>query len=256
MILIVSDIHFGRADAVTERAKEQDLLSLLETLRPNLDAVVLLGDVFDQYVEYRHLIPKGFVRFQAYLADLADAGQPVHYVVGNHDPWHLDYFKTELGVETTRTSLTMEHAGRTVLLAHGDGLGNGSLSRWIRGAIRHPYSHALFRTLLPADPAHRLTEWTKNRLSSEPTDPQTAADLEKHAAQRLSSGEADIVIYGHSHLAQCQAYGEAVYVNAGRFDVDRTFVLLSGDSIVVRRWNGEDIFVYPFFDAQDDRSTV
>jgi UDP-2,3-diacylglucosamine hydrolase len=256
MILILSDIHLGRADSAAERAKERDLLDLIDSVVEELSALVLLGDVFDQFVEYRHLVPKGFLRFQARLAALADSGTPVQYVVGNHDPWHLDYFEAELGVKVAHESMVFRENGRNVMMAHGDHAGRGALSALAQRAVRHSLSHSLFRTVLPADFAYRLTRWTRNFLSSEPIDPRTVEKLGKNAAKTLLSGEADVVIFGHSHLPRCESHGEGVYVNAGSFDVDRTFVTLRDDSIVVSRWNGDDVFVYPFVIANDDRFTV
>lgn len=246
MILIISDIHFGRADRVAEKAKERDVLDLVDRFQPELEAVCLLGDVFDQYVEYTHLVPKGFLRFQACLATLTDSGIPVHYVVGNHDPWHLDYYESELGVRIAREALSLQHGGRAILLSHGDQAGASATSHVIRRLVRHPASHALFRTLLPADLAYRLTRWTKRRLSSEPIDPRTVERLSAHAAQQLDEEGVDVVVYGHSHAPRCELLGNGLYINAGSFDLDRTFVRLQNDSVVVSRWNGEDVFVYPF----------
>jgi UDP-2,3-diacylglucosamine hydrolase len=254
VILIISDIHFGRGDAETEKAKERDVLDLIESARPELASLCLLGDVFDQYVEYRHLVPKGFVRFQACLAQLSDSGIPVHYVVGNHDPWHLDYFESELGVQVARDTLTVGHYGRTILMSHGDDAGTARLSTVIRTIVRHPSAHALFRTLLPADIAYRLTRWTKRMLSSEPIDPRTVARLDDDAADRLAQGDLDILVYGHSHFPRCLAVEKGLYINAGSFGVDRTFVKLQDDSVVVARWNGEHVFVYPFPNRKNDRS--
>ena len=253
MILIISDIHFGRGGHDAERAKERDLLNFLETVTPDLEALYLLGDVFDQFVEYRHLIPKGFERFKGRLAALTDAGVPVHYVVGNHDPWHIDYFEKELGATVALAAITQHHRGRTLVLGHGDEAADGPVAAWTRRAVRHPVSHALFRTLLPADVAYRLTRWTKERLAADPIDMRVVAALERHAA-RLLDGGADAVVLGHSHLPQCVRLGSGVYVNAGSWDVDRSYVTVDDDAIVVGRWNGEDVFVYPFVVANDDGS--
>lgn len=253
MLLIISDIHFGQADPAAERAKEKELLDLLESAGESLEGVYLLGDVFDQYVEYRYLVPKGFARFQARLAALTDAGVPVHYVVGNHDPWHLDYFEHELGVRVAHGALTLRLDGRTLHLEHGDDAGRSPLSTAFRRFIRHPVPFALFRTLLPADFAYRLTRWTKDRFGSDVVNPVTVRELDLRARTLLEHG-ADAVIMGHSHVPQCAEYGGGVYVNPGSWHVDRAFVAADASSIVVRRWNGDDIFVYPFQVAESGRS--
>ncbi|MEO0858505.1 MAG: metallophosphoesterase, partial [Bacteroidota bacterium] len=102
MILFLSDLHLGRGTPAESRAAERDVCALLDAHASALDALVLVGDVFDAYMEYRHLVPKGFVRLQGRLAALVDAGVPVTYVVGNRDPWHLDHFAREVGVRLVR----------------------------------------------------------------------------------------------------------------------------------------------------------
>ncbi|MEL7362386.1 MAG: metallophosphoesterase, partial [Bacteroidota bacterium] len=98
MILFLSDLHLGRGTPEASRAAERDVCALLDAHADTLDALVLVGDLFDAYMEYRHLVPKGFVRLQGRLAALVDAGVTVTYVVGNRDPWHLDHFAREIGV--------------------------------------------------------------------------------------------------------------------------------------------------------------
>jgi UDP-2,3-diacylglucosamine hydrolase len=253
VLLIVSDMHFGKAARNAERAKEADLLALLDSLQDELEAVYLLGDVSDQYVEYRHLIPKGFVRFQGRLAQLTDSGIPVHYIVGNHDPWHIDYFEQELGVRVHREPITLQIHERSMILGHGDGAGIHPVPAMLRRVVRHPIPFALFRTLLPADAAHRLTRWTKSRFGSNSVEPQTIERLEHHARELLE-GEADVVVLGHSHRPQCVEHGRGVYMNTGSWHVDRTYATVTKSSIVLRQWNGEDVSVYLFHVAENSRS--
>ena len=65
LVLFVSDIHFGHDDDARERAKEAALVACLRAHEPNVEHLYLLGDVFDEYIEYRYLVPKGYIRFQA-----------------------------------------------------------------------------------------------------------------------------------------------------------------------------------------------
>ena len=61
-------------------------------------AIYLMGDLFDVWIEYKRVVPKGFVRVLGKLAELADSGISIHFFVGNHDMWMKDYFETELGI--------------------------------------------------------------------------------------------------------------------------------------------------------------
>ena len=65
MVLFVSDMHFGRKSRAEERASEAALIDCLRAFETTVERLYLVGDVFDEYIEYRTLVPKGFVRFQA-----------------------------------------------------------------------------------------------------------------------------------------------------------------------------------------------
>ena len=49
------------------------------------------------------------MRFQALLAEWTDRGVGITYLVGNHDPWHRDYFTRELGVRVVFDHLVEAH---------------------------------------------------------------------------------------------------------------------------------------------------
>ena len=128
------------------------------------------------------------------LARLTDRGVPVHYIVGNHDPWHLDYFERELGVTVSREAMEFRADGRALHLSHGDGRRDSRHVGIRRYIVRHPVSMALFRTLLPADVAYKLTRWTKNRFGSAGVDPQTVEQLADHGRRQIGKLAVDLEV--------------------------------------------------------------
>ena len=118
--------------------------------------LVLLGDVYDQYIEYRHLVPKSGPRLVGLLAEWADAGAEVVYVVGNRDPWHGTYFADEIGVTLVRGAWESRRDGRALYIAHGDGHGRPAsladrLSHRLRPLLRAPFITRFYRMGLPGD---------------------------------------------------------------------------------------------------------
>ena len=99
MIYFASDIHLGGGDAATARAVERRFAAWLDRAAADAEAVVLAGDVFDFWFEYRRVVPKGFVRILGRLAALADRGVRVIFFTGNHDMWVTDYLARECGAE-------------------------------------------------------------------------------------------------------------------------------------------------------------
>ncbi|MBT8399405.1 MAG: UDP-2,3-diacylglucosamine diphosphatase [Rhodothermia bacterium] len=265
MYLLVSDMHFGKGTRDQDRVKEDDLLHLIERHREDLEGLFLLGDVFDQFIEYHHLVPKGYFRFLASLFDLTESGVPVIYVVGNHDPWHLDYFEEELGVLIVRETHEISIGGCRVALSHGDSVGRSRVARIIHGATRHPLSMALYRTLLPADFAYRFTRFVKNRLESSDSPEPAVIDRLRSAAQKMLSDGRDLIVLAHSHHAELIEWPQGLYANTGSWHHDRSVVSLqavsqqpgekgqivaigspSGEHGLVRqgRWNGNDVVWY------------
>lgn len=240
MFLFVSDMHFGRTDDLaTERWHEADLIACLRTYEADVRGLYLVGDVFDQYIEYRHLVPKGFVRFQGLLAAWTDRGVPVTYLVGNHDPWHRDYFEQELGVRVVFDALIEPLCGRHVYIAHGDGLPDApGLYKRLKPLLRHPVPVALYKTLLPGDSGMRLARWTNRRVQEEQIEAPQVEALRQHARRVLCTTAADLVIMGHSHHPEEYAWPEGRYANLGSWYLSRTLGRLDDTGFTLLRWDG------------------
>jgi UDP-2,3-diacylglucosamine hydrolase len=239
VVLFVSDVHFGRGSASDEREKEAALIDCLEAYADRVEHLYLVGDVFDGFIEYRHLVPKGFVRFQALLARWTDCGVPVTYLLGNHDPWHRDYFAEELGVRLVPESLDVTHDDVRLHLTHGDAWASThGLYAWLRPLLRHPAPIGLYRSLLPADVGLGLARWVSRTLHDEDTDPAVIEALRDRARDALRRGDADVAVVGHSHEAALHTWPEGIYVNTGNWYETRTFARLDGHGVHLSRWNG------------------
>ena len=92
--LLMSDAHLGAAPSDRER----EVAAFLAFARTNAASVVINGDLFDFWFEWRTVMPRGHVRVLGALAALADAGIPVMMVAGNHDAWAGDVLAEEVGV--------------------------------------------------------------------------------------------------------------------------------------------------------------
>lgn len=242
VVLFVSDMHFGRRGRSTERNKEEALLECLGTHRDQVDHLYLLGDVFDGYIEYRHLIPKGFIRFQGLLARWTDCGIPVTYVLGNHDPWHREHFTDELGVTLVSNAADRTHLGRRLHLEHGDALSAAAQSRtWLRTLLRHGLSIQLYRTLLPANVGLSFAQWVSRKLHERDEDPRTPAVLYDQARSLLQREALDGVVLAHSHVPVLHDGPDGVYANTGNWYEQRTFVRLDEEGWHLQRWNGGQV---------------
>ena len=237
MVLFVSDMHF---QAGGSRASEMSLVACLRAHRAGLSHLILGGDVFDAYIEYRSLIPKGCVRLMGCLAELADAGIKISYILGNHDCWHKDYFAAELGVQVCPDALQIEWSGGQVYAEHGDAVtGTSSLRRAAKSLLRHPVPGAMYRTLIPADLGMRLAQWVKRRLDARSDSLQTAEILRDYAQDILECTPADLVLLGHSHKPEFLVWHQGAYVNAGSWRDGGHYVVLTDLRMRLMHWDGK-----------------
>lgn len=233
-------MHFGARTADHDRVVERDLIDCL-TAHDDVTHLYLVGDVYDCYVEYPSLVPKGIPRLKGLLAQWTDAGIPVTYLVGNHDPWHLDFFETELGVRVEDDPVSALHFGQHVHLEHGDAVASTHRSfPSLRPWMRHPIPIRLYRTLLPADLGQRFAQWVSRAVRDHDSDPDVIRGLEGHARRLLGETPADLVVMGHSHVAALQDVPGGTYLNTGFWAQDRTFGRLDEDGVALLRWNGTE----------------
>jgi UDP-2,3-diacylglucosamine hydrolase len=231
-------MHFGRGPRSSERDKEEALIECLDAHEGEVDHLYLLGDVFDGYIEYRRLVPKGFVRFQGLLARWTDRGVPVTYLLGNHDPWHHDHFSEELGATLVPDAIEVTHFGRRLHLAHGDAPTATHRSRtWLRTLLRHPLSVRLYRAL-PADLGLGLARWVSRRLHDRDESAPVADILRDRARALLRRDGLDGVVLAHSHVPTLHDGPNGVYANTGNWYEQRTFARLDEDGLYLQRWNG------------------
>lgn len=120
MIYFTSDAHLGSHYHPDPRAVEQRLVAWLDAIAPTAEAIYFLGDMFDYWFEYRHVVPKGHVRFLGKVAELADRGVEIYFFTGNHDVWMRDYLTQEVGAHVLDHALEVQLGEATFRLAHGD----------------------------------------------------------------------------------------------------------------------------------------
>lgn len=123
-VYFLSDAHLGSLAIEHARTRERRLVRFLDSIKYKAVAIYLLGDMFDFWDEYKHVVPKGYTRFLGKLSELTDMGVEVNYFIGNHDLWTYGYLEKECGIILHRAPITTEIYDKVFFLAHGDGLGD------------------------------------------------------------------------------------------------------------------------------------
>lgn len=225
--LIVSDVHLGAVPDETERRFRRFLAHAAVTA----SGLLINGDLFDFWFEYRSVVPSKHYRVLGALRDLVESGVPVWFVSGNHDGWPGRFLAEDVGLRVVEGPVEMDLAGRSSLVAHGDGVGEGDLRyRALRRVIRHPVIVGAFRLLHP-DLGARIAEKvssTEEKAAGHGSGKHRADAIRKWAVAALDARpELDLVVAGHAHVPELLEVGPGrFYVNAGDWILNYTFVEL------------------------------
>lgn len=242
-IYFASDFHLGAPNEAKSRLREQEICAWMDSIQADCEELFLVGDIFDFWFEYKHAIPRGFVRLQAKIAAFTDAEIPVHFFTGNHDMWVFDYLPKELGLVVHKAPIQRTFGSKKFYIGHGDGLGPGD-----RG---YKFLKKIF--------ASRICQWLFARLH-----PNFGIGLANYSSRssRAATGNADEVflgednewlviytkeveaqehhdyyIFGHRHLPlEIEIAPTASYINLGDWIRYYTYGVFDGEKMELKSW--------------------
>jgi UDP-2,3-diacylglucosamine hydrolase len=240
--LIVSDVHLGSVPESTERRFRRFLRFAAE----RATGLLINGDLFDFWFEYRTVIPRKHFRSLAALAEVADAGVPIWFLGGNHDAWMGDFLREEIGVTLLDGPVELTLEGRRALVAHGDGVGQGDWGyRMLKRLIRHPITIGAFRQIHPdwgALIADRVSR-TEDRVEGAEAGRNRARFIRAWAeAELIRRPELDLVLAGHCHVPEVTELAPGrFYANSGDWIRNSSYLVLPpGEGAPeLRQWEEE-----------------
>ena len=235
-----SDFHLGTPGATTSQVRERLIVQWLESILPEMDALYLVGDVWDYWFEYGRVIPKGTTRLLGTLAKIRDAGIPVYYFTGNHDMWMFDYLQDELDIPILREPVIHEIYGKKFYIGHGGGLGPGDYGyKFIKKVFASPVSQWLFARLHPNTGIRIMKYWSgRSRQHTQIEEKFLGPEKEwlvQHALDVLKKEPIDYFIFGHRHLPIDYTLGvnNARYINLGDWLSYNSFAVFDGQDLAL-----------------------
>lgn len=206
-------------------------------IKTDAAAIYLLGDIFDFWFEYKKAIPKGFVRFQGKLAELADEGIKVFLFTGNHDMWMFDYFPEEFNIPVYKKPIDIEINGLSLLVGHGDGLGPDDKNyKRLKKIFSNRFFQWAFSVIHPNIGIALAHKWSKkSRLAGSSVDDEYFGE-EEHLLIYCKNKEAekhrDYYIFGHRHLPiNVEVNSTSRYINLGEWVHFASYAVLEGKTI-------------------------
>ncbi|MCX7880252.1 MAG: UDP-2,3-diacylglucosamine diphosphatase [Ignavibacteria bacterium] len=234
MVYFISDVHLGFFDCKTEYQRETLLVDFLNAIENDCKILILVGDLFDFWFDYRYVIPKHFYRTLAKIYDLVCKNIEIVYLMGNHDFGHYRFFDEEYGIKVLENDLELDIYGKKFYITHGDGkikndFGYGILKKILRNRI----SQKLFRLIHPDLGIWLAAKSSKrSRNFSQKNTNLDNSSLFEFAKQKIEQGF-DIVVAGHSHRLEFQKYKDGIYINLGDWLNEPHFAKFNGESIAL-----------------------
>lgn len=247
-----SDFHLGTDARLTSREREKQLVRWLDSVAPSAEKIYLVGDIWEFFVEYKSVVPKGTVRLLGKLAELRDGGLDIEFFTGNHDLWMGRYFEEELGILTHRAPILVEIHGKKCFIGHGDGLGPGDEGyKFLKKVFTNPACQSLFRLLHPDFGSALGRFW-----SGKSRDKNRAIDLRflgaegewliQFCEEKIRTTAVDYFIFGHRHLPidWLLSNGKTRYLNLGEWMYGSTFAALDETGISLEIFENDAVQIY------------
>lgn len=235
----LSDLHLGARYFSDPKDLERRLCAWLRSIAPTAARIYLVGDVLDYWFEYRHVVPRGFVRFFGTIAELADSGIEITWLIGNHDIWIFDYLPSELGIRVVDGVLEEEIDGKRFVITHGDGLGNVKWSeRLMRAAFRSRLLQRLFAAVHPRWTVGFAYWWSgenrKKHHAGGPYSPEPAYQWVRQRNSALPESERpDFYVMGHYHMLADEPVAGSRVIILGDWIANMSYATFNGTTLTL-----------------------
>lgn len=244
-IYFASDCHLGVPDEQSSREREKRFIAWLDKISADAKELYLLGDIFDFWFEYKQVVPKGYVRLLGKLAELSDRGIIIHYFTGNHDMWVFHYFTDEMNFIIHRKPITLNMAGRSFFIGHGDGLGPKDYGyKFIKSVFASRLCQWLFALLHP-----NFALWLgkylsrRSRIANGNTDEVFLGEEKERLIQYIKEKEKtthfDYYIFGHRHLPLDMIIDKTRYINLGEWVKSDSYAVWDGENLSLKFFGKE-----------------
>ncbi|MFT3846612.1 MAG: UDP-2,3-diacylglucosamine diphosphatase [Lacibacter sp.] len=240
-IYFLSDFHLGAPNYEKSLLREKKVVQFLNEIKEDAAVIFIVGDMFDFWYEYRTVVPKGFVRILGKLAEITDAGIPVHFFVGNHDMWMKDYLQTELNIPVYFEPKEFEFNGKQFLIGHGDGLGPGDHGyKMLKKIFRNPVCQWLFGILPPAVGMGLANYLSRRSRAQTGATEETFLGEDKewliiYCKEILQKKNYDFFVFGHRHLPiDFRLTEKSRYINLGDWIRYFSFASFDGEQLELK----------------------
>jgi UDP-2,3-diacylglucosamine hydrolase len=242
-VYFISDLHLGLYPNEKSAVREKILVDWLGSISNDVSELYLVGDIFDFWHEYRHVVPRGHTRFLGKLAEMADKGVKIHFFTGNHDIWIYDYLPGEIGLTVYRQHVVREFNGMRFYISHGDGIGPGDNAyKMMKWGFTNKILQWLFARIHPNASMAFGKRWSKNSRYAKGLVAESYRGDDKEiqvifAAETLKKDHFDFFIFGHRHIPFDVHLGGSRVINLGDWITHFTYAVWDGAKLELHSAN-------------------
>ncbi len=242
-IYFLSDFHLGAPNYEASLMREKKIVAFLESIKHTALEIFIVGDLFDFWYEYKNVVPKGYVRLLGKLAELTDAGIPVHFFVGNHDMWMSGYFEKELNIPVYDHPKVFERFDKKIYVGHGDGLGPGDEGyKFLKKIFRNKICQWMFGFAHPSIGIGVANYFSRKSRAKTGNSDEIFLGEDKewlviYCKEVLQKEHYDYFVFGHRHLPlTIQLTTNSTYINLGDWIRNFTYAVFDGETFELKKW--------------------
>ena len=201
-LFFISDCHIGMQLNSKELERRHKLFQLFESIKNSGGTLIIGGDFFDFWFEFRKKTPEIYWDVFERLEDLKKNNIQIHYIAGNHDYWNLGYFEQKFTHSFYKKNLVIEDFNDKILITHGDGLLKKDVGyRALKKVIRNKLFIFFFR-LLGEKRGYQVGNKVSNTSHGynhfDNNVDEIIKDVSNFANEKWEEG-VDVVLVGHYH---------------------------------------------------------
>jgi len=229
-IFLFGDSHFGSNEGPWSPKERENLFFefIKKEVKGKAQKLILLGDIFDFWFEYKSVVPKYTFDVLENIFELASQIE-VHFVCGNHDLWAGEFFQGK-GIHVHKDNFSFTQWGKKFLFSHGDRMRKKDLGgRIVRFILGNRISISLFSLIHPdagIGIARIVSKYSRGKSSS-----TLKGDRILELVKGFISEDVDLYSFGHFHYPLLEKIGNTVVICTGDWIRNFTYAVIERKKI-------------------------
>ncbi len=236
--IFLADCHLPLIPNENQSGWTERVVEFLQSKASESATVVLVGDIFDFWFEWKHSVPSNAYPVLFELSRLSNMGIKIFYLAGNHDGHPGKFLADKVGLTVVRGHLDVEIDNRKFHFIHGDGIAPRDVGyRMLRALVRWRPTEGLFRMVHP-DWGIKFAAWlskaSQDHFSAE--DKFGLSPYKTYAFKKIDNGF-DYVVMGHRHATEYHPYKNGAFLGIGGWIADGGYGIIENGEAKIEHYS-------------------